>query len=77
MTLNQLAEMETIRALEWLKANKDKFTLVPNNPSEQFISSFLLHMPASMDLETANAVAEKYREYHDEVIEATHLHYSE
>jgi hypothetical protein len=49
---------------------------VPNKPSKEFLSTFILYMPAAMDQKTADSVAAQYCEYHDEVIEATQLHFS-
>ena len=76
MTLEQLAMMTPAQAMQWIKENQEGFTLVPNKPSEEFLSTFILYMPAAMDQKTADSVAAQYCEYHEEVIEATQLHFS-
>ena len=76
MTLEQLSAMPPEQVMQWIKANKGSFTLVPNVPSHEFLSTFILHMPAAMDQKTADAVAKQYCEYHEEVIESTKQHFS-
>ncbi|WP_338853884.1 hypothetical protein WE348_21725 (plasmid) [Alteromonas macleodii] len=76
MTLEQLSAMPHEQVMQWIKANKENFTLVPNLPSQEFLSTLILHMPAAMDQKTADAVAKQYCEYHEEVIETTKQHFS-